>query len=182
MMDIMNRTYCMLQRVRHDERGTITIEFLLWLPVFIFWIVISVSSFDAFRSRDEAAKAAHTLSDIMSRQTEVTDTFFTELSDLQDKLLPRAPASKWLRVTSVMYTGGDYQVQWSRSLGGGIPLTNDDIPLALLPTMADLDTVVITEVHSPYQPIANYTGITVTEWGISLVSRPRFVSEIAMIN
>jgi Flp pilus assembly protein TadG len=178
----MIRIVRILQRAHSDERGTVTIEFLLWLPVLIFWIVISVSSYDAFRSRDEAAKAAQTLSDIVSRQTEVDAAFFTELSDLQDKLLPRAPASKWLRVTSIMFVGGDYQVQWSRSVGGGVPLTNAEIPLELLPTMADLDSIIVTEVHSPYQPIANYTGITVTEWDISLVSRPRFVSEIAMVN
>ena len=118
-MYILSQIARMAQRVRHDERGTITIEFLLWMPVLIFWIVISVSSYDAFRSRDEASKAAHTLSDFVSRQTEVDTAFFTELSDLQNKLLPRAPASKWIRVTSIMFADGAYQVQWSRAIGGG---------------------------------------------------------------
>jgi len=169
---------------KHDERGTITIEFLLWLPVLAFWFVGSAAFFDAYKSRNDAAKAAHTLSDIASRQIEISDAFLDELYLLENNLLPRAPAGKRLRVSSIQYTAVDdtYQVLWSQPLGGGVVMASADIPLTILPVMADLDTVILTELSTPYQPFTNWAKIEVTEWSFTLVSRPRFVSSIAKIN
>ena len=167
-----------------DERGTLTIEFLLWMPLLAFWLVVSAAFFDAYKSRNDAAKVAHTLSDITSRQIEVTDEFLGELLALEDKLLPRVPTGKLLRITSIQYSASDeeYQVLWSEALGGGEPLTDESIPLNIMPEMADLDSVVLTEVSVPYRPFTKWGGITANTWSFALVSRPRFVSKIAMIN
>ena len=32
---------------QRDERGTMTIEFLLWMPVLASWLVVSTAFFDA---------------------------------------------------------------------------------------------------------------------------------------
>ncbi|HUS54389.1 MAG TPA: hypothetical protein VMY41_10345 [Thermohalobaculum sp.] len=176
--------WIMLINWRRDERGTLTIEFLLWLPILAFWLVVSAAFFDAYKSRNDAAKAAHTLSDITSRQVVVTDAFLEELFTLQDKLLPRAPEGKLLRVTSIRYSAEDeeYQVLWSEALGGGQPLTDEDIPLSIMPAMADLDSIILTELSVPYQPFTKWARITANTWSFSLISRPRFVSAIAMID
>jgi hypothetical protein len=166
-----------------DERGTITIEFLLWLPVLSFWLVASTAFFDAYKSRGHASKAAHVMSDITSRQVEVTETFVRDLYALQAKLLPGAPAGTVARITSVRYSADEdhYEVLWSTPLGGGSAMTDHDIPRAILPAMANFDTVIVTELSVPYQPFTQWANIEISEWSFAVVSRPRYVSAIAMI-
>lgn len=180
----MMRFHSKLRRWKRDERGSITVELVVWMPVLAFWLVGSAVFFDAYKSRSDVAKAAHTLSDIVSRQTEVDNAFLDELYLLEGKLLPRFPEGRQLRLSSVQYIAAtdQYLVQWSRPLGGGEVLADEDIPLSILPDMADLDTVILTEVSAPYQPFTNWGNIAVREWSIDLVSRPRFVSAIPKID
>ena len=168
---------------QRDERGTITIEFLLWMPFLAFWLVASTALFDAYKSRSHASKAAHVMSDIMSRQVEVNDAFVDDLYLLQASLLPYAPPGTLARVSTVQYLAADdtYRVQWSVPVGGGQAMTNDNIPLTILPEMADFDTIIITELSVPYQPFTHWAEIEVTEWSFALISRPRYVSAIAML-
>ena len=180
----MNRISIILRGWQRDEYGSITIEFVLWLPVLAFWLVVSTAFFEAYKSRSDAMKAAQTLTDIMSRQVEVDNAFIDELYALQDQLLPRAPAGTRLRVTSVQYVGADdeYQVQWSQAAGGGQPLVTATISQEIFPQMADLDTVILTELDVPYQPFTDWGGIGNRTWSFALVTRPRFVSAIAKTN
>ena len=177
----MNR---ILRDWRRDERGTITIEFVIWVPVLAFWLVVSAAFFDAYKSRSDAMKATQTLTDIMSRQVEVTNAFIDELYALQDQLLSRAPAGTRLRVSSIQYSGVDneYQVLWSRTAGGGQPLVTPALSQEFFPQMADLDTVILTELDVPYQPFTDWGGIGNRTWSFALVTRPRFVSAIAKTN
>ena len=168
---------------QRDERGTMTVEFLLWMPILSFWLVVSTALYDAYKSRRHASNAVHVMSDIMSRQVEVTDSFASDLYMLQAKLLPNAPPGAQGRVTTIQYLADDdtYQVLWSMPVGGGEMMTNDEIPLTILPEMADFDTVIVTELAVPYQPFTHWAKIEVTEWSFAVVSRPRYVSAVAML-
>lgn len=165
-----------------DERGTLTMEFLLWLPILAFWFVVSVVFYDAYKSRNDAAKAAHTLSDIMSRQVEVSDASLNELFLLEEKLLPRVSSGHKLRISSVRYSAGAYEVLWSNAMGTGwLPLTTAELDPNFFPQMAEFDTVIVTEVSVPYVPFADWVGIEARSWNFALVTRPRFVSQVALI-
>ena len=170
-----------------DEHGSVTIEFVLWTPFLCTWLVISAVLFDAYKSRYDAAKAAHTLSDIISREVEVDDAFFLDLYELQERLLPRAPAGARLRVTSIQYLAEDeeederYRVLWSEGLGGADPMVDETIPLRIMPEMANFDTVILTELHIPYRPFSDWAGIEVDTWSYRLVARPRFIAAIARV-
>lgn len=179
----MTRSICKRDGFWRDEQGAITIEFLLWTPVLAFWLMGSAAFFDAYKSRSDTAKAAQTLSDIMSRQVEVTNGFLDELYALQSKLLPRVAQGRDLRLTSIQYHALDdtYHVIWSRAYGG-VPMEDQFIPIHLLPQMADLDTVIVTEVAVPYQPVSNWAVVDAREWSFALVTRPRFVSSVAKID
>jgi hypothetical protein len=180
----MKRTFPLLRALLRDERGTITIEFLLWMPVLAFWLVVSALYFEAYKSRSDAMKAAHTLTDIMSRQVEVTDAFIAELYALQRRLVSRAPAGTRLRISSVQYseTDEEYQVLWSRAIGGDEPLTTEMISQRFFPEMADLDTVILTELSVPYHPFTSWAGIGQRTWSFALFTRPRFVSQVAILD
>ncbi len=167
-----------------EEFGSVTVEFVLWVPVLAAWFVFSALFFDAYMSRNRAANAAYTLADIVSRQTQVDDAFITELYDLQEVLQPEAPAGARLRVSSIRYDQANdrYLVLWSRARGGvtalpeGQPVTSD-----LFPQMADQDTIILMELEVPYRPFSDWAGIGDRFWTFRLVTRPRFVSSIPMI-
>lgn len=164
-----------------DERGSVTMEFVVWIPFLLFWFVVSVVYFDAFKSRNDTSKAAHTMSDILSRQSEVTQEFLDQLFALQANLLPRAPEGSWMRISSIQYdaTEEEHVVVWSESVGRDEPLLDENIRTTILPAMADLDTVVLTELFVPYFPFADWVGFDARIWTIAIVARPRFVSAIA---
>lgn len=167
-----------LRRMRRDETGSITIELMLWMPILILWLVFSVGVFNAYISRNQTAKAAHTLADIISRKTEWNGAAFNEIYELEGKLLSTAAAGFDLRVTSVQRIGADHVVQWSSSSGTLAPLTEASLPLESLPAMADLDTVIYTEVIVPWVPFSKIPGLTAHTWHFGIPSRPRFVPAI----
>ena len=136
------------------------------------------------KARADAAKAAHALTDIISRQVEVDNAYITELHTIGEKLLPRVTSGEQLRLTSIQYdaVNDEHRVLWSEARGGGLPLQDEDIPLTLVPEMAHLDTVILTEVSVPYQPFTTWAGIDVTDWDFALVTRPRFSPSIAKLD
>jgi hypothetical protein len=178
------RRFPELSRPLRDESGTLTIEFLIWLPLLCFWLVASVAFFQAYNSRNDSQNTAHVLSDSMSRQVEVTDGFLDDLYALQARLLPRAPEGTHLRVSSIQYLQIDdqYRVLWSRALGGGEPLPREEVTGAMLPMMADRDTVLLTELDVPFHPFTGWFGLYSRTWTFRLVSRPRFVSAVPLLD
>ena len=116
-----------------DDRGSLTMEFVLWLPLLMAWLVVSAVFHDAYRNRDLATKASYTIADLISRQTTLVDNSATspDLADLvflQRALLPRLGREMSLRISSIqcMRSGGcfdggggytpaigDFRVQWS---------------------------------------------------------------------
>ncbi len=179
---IRRRIYDRRARAFRDERGSLTIEFLLWLPILAFWLVVSLAFFQAYTSRNDASNAAHALSDIMSRQTEVTDGFIAELYNLQNRLLPNAPQGTQLRVSSIEYDGDEqvHRVLWSSAIGVE-PFPSTEISVSVLPAMADNDTVILTELNVPFQPFSTWARIGSRTWRFAKVVRPRFVPAVAML-
>jgi len=163
-----------------DERGSLTAEFVLWVPVLGFWFALSVGVFDAYKSRNAAAKTANTIADIITREDTVDNAFLDNLLLLEQRLLPRAPSGEQLRISSIQYTAANgYTVRWSRAMGGGQQsLTDADIPLGIMPTMAELDTIILTEVDIPWDPFDFVSVVDPQPWSFEIVARPRFVTEI----
>ncbi len=182
----MNSMKIFLQRWWADDRGTITMEFLLWIPLLMFWFMGSVIYFDAFKNRADAGKAAYTISDIVSRQTQISEGYVDQLFALQQRLLPRQANAQQMRVSSIQLIDeetDEYLIQWSESRGADIPpLDVTFLPEEFIPQMTEFDTIVLTEVYVPYVPIADWVGMGAHSWRYALVSRPRFVSSIAMVD
>lgn len=169
-------------RSARDERGSITVEFVIWVPILVLWFAGSISYFDGYRERGRAAKMSHVVSDILTRQAEIDDDLITDLYDMMEIMLPGTPPGMVLRVTSVEYRDGSYQVLWSVASGGGAPMETEDIPVAKMPAMAELDTVIVTETTVPFQPALDIVGIGERTWTSFLPARPRFVHSVAYVD
>lgn len=178
-----------IRRYLRDSGGAASIELVIWIPLLTFWMIASVSAFGAFNGRNAAANAAFTLSDVMSRQIEVDEAFLAELQTLHANLLP-GTGDRTLRISSIQYLEGTdpvldpdrWPVLWSRGLGELGPLTEERVPLGLLPQMADTDTVILVETSVPHWFFTDALGARFTVWRHELAVRPRFVAAIAKVD
>lgn len=174
---------------RRDE-GTMAIEVILTLPVFMFCTMGVYTYWDAFRSVNTAQKASYTVSDMISRETlPISEAYLTGLADvLQYMVGDEMPVE--MRVTSISYSGvrERYEVNWSRSPYAKMQELDTDRLQGLvqyIPELADGDTITLVEARSHFTPAFKdspaffmYVGDEVFEQFI--VTRPRFVPRICL--
>ena len=165
-----------------DGRGTISIEFMVVMPLLLFLTVSGLGFWDAFQSNSKTAKVAYAISDIMSRYDVVNDTDMAYLYNVQDKMLFPDLDRRSMRISSICFEDGNFRVLWSytsssNDIPGPDPLTDEEIPVEILPTMQPQDSVILTETEARWQPHLN-VGIGARTWRSELVSRPRFVKII----
>lgn len=164
-----------------EQRGTVSIEFLLWVPFFAFWMMASVAIYDAWMSRNQAFKVAHTLADMLSRQEILSPQFLFQIDALQMRLLSRATGTGTLRVSSVQRVQDDNEVLWSCVNDPAIaPLTPGTIPANLLPAMADLDAVIVVELSVPWTRFAGTYGLDAYRWETRVSTASRFTPQLQM--
>ncbi|MCF6271685.1 MAG: hypothetical protein L3J37_00640 [Rhodobacteraceae bacterium] len=166
-----------LSRFKDDDEGTVTVEFIIILPVLILWWIGSMVFFDAFEARAGAARVSHLLADIVSRQNATNNAEIDDLLTLQNKLLPREPVGN-VRVSEIYRdSSGDLSVNWSYSTGGSA-LETDDIPTSILPTLLDEQYVMLIETAVPYIPLADWVGIEAQTWVNRIYINARFSATI----
>ncbi|MEM9228323.1 MAG: TadE/TadG family type IV pilus assembly protein [Pseudomonadota bacterium] len=177
---------------RHNEDAAVSVEFVLVFPMLALWLGASFVWFDAFRAKSQMSKIAYTVSDITSRYENPTEAQLVEIFDAHKLMLPqRRTADGWLRLSSICFNGTSHRVLWSY-LGDDtyleaiadedddidprlLPMSDADIPLNLMPTMSDNDSVILADVYSYWEPIVSWAGFAPTDLNVSIVSRPRFV-------
>jgi Flp pilus assembly protein TadG len=153
----------MIRAFLRDERGSMTVEFMIWLPLITFWLVFSTAVFIAWDNRADSAKATFTIADIMSRRVAVDGAFLEQLYNLNQGLITNDGRRNVLRISSVrMEADGDLNVRWSCPMGDGVlEMENSSIPMAVIPTLpgesdpmiGTLDSVIIVESLVPYTPL-----------------------------
>ncbi|MEZ5796377.1 MAG: hypothetical protein R3D63_02050 [Paracoccaceae bacterium] len=175
-----------LRRFRDDEDGLVLAEFLIMLPLLIWTFMALFIYWDAFRTINQAQKAAYAVSDLISRQSQIDMTFVNGMQTVTEYLLSNSPDVE-LRITSVEYdqeTDKMYTV-FSRSPGNRMPqLTDPDLNTPhfrdRIPVMADNSTVIIVESEVAYEPALN-VGIVSQDIGNFIVTRPRYEIKICLV-
>jgi hypothetical protein len=166
-----------------DERGNMSIETVIVIPLLMFALIGGLTYWNAFNANSRTAKVAYTIGDIMSRHTAVDDTDMTYLFDLQNKMLPGNVVQRQLRISSICFEDGQYTVLWSYTRSGAdilaLPvLTEAEIPIEIMPSMAPQDSVILVELRGSWTPqFLNY-GLSGATWNNALVTRPRFVKYV----
>lgn len=172
-----------LRSFAKDESGVLLAEFLLLVPFMIWGFVALFVYWDVFRTINVTQKAAYSIADLLSRQAVVTTNFVDGLENVLTFLTPGTQDVR-LRITSLEYDAGDdeYDLLFSRSPGGKVP-EHDQASIQLLkpqiPTMDDLDSVIIVETWVDYVPsfdtgLLNLTpGVDNQTFTQFIVTRPR---------
>ncbi|MDA0224051.1 MAG: hypothetical protein QNL54_09270 [Rhodobacterales bacterium] len=170
------------KRMAVDEAGSISIEFVLILPLLLWWYAGSFAFFDAFRDTNSQGKAAYTIGDILSRQNEIDNGYIDGLESLF-KYMTASDQGVWLRVSSVKFTQDiGYTVEWSYATDGNTALTTDMVYAYkweehYLPIIGSGETVILSESYVPFVPAFNI-GLTARTMSNAVVTRPRFSPQL----
>lgn len=186
----MSLIHSRLKTFFHDDSASSTVEFVLWVPLLITWLLCIVVFFDAFKARSALISANATLADIVSRNSDITEDYMDLLQVMQSALLPKTNGGG-IRITTILYVidpdipgdPGTHSVIWSAVTGTmSTELEDEDIPLASLPDMYTSEMVVLIESTVPYQPITRLAGISLTQLRSSVVISPRYESRLVWID
>jgi hypothetical protein len=175
----MNALSRRIRRFRNEEDGLVMTEFLIMLPLLVWTFMALFIYWDAFRTINSSQKGAYSISDLISRQNTIDNTFVNGMQDVIEYLANDAPQVR-LRITSIKYdeNSNRYAVLFSRSPGNLMPaLTNTTINntafTSRIPIMADQHSVVIVETEVSYNP-GFEVGIPNHTFDNFIVTRPRF--------
>jgi Flp pilus assembly protein TadG len=175
-----------LRRFWRSESGVLVAEAVIVLPLLIWAYLALFVYWDAFRSVNTSQKAAYTISDTISRETQTLPAnYVTGLRDLMRFLIKHDQGIK-LRVSEVTWSqlNNRFEVDWSRSPDNAFPqLTTSAANVAdyagRIPKMSDADRVIIVETEVAYHAALN-VGVTDKTLKQFIVTRLRFAPKLCM--
>lgn len=144
-----------LDRFGRDDSGIVATEAIILLPLVIWTYVAMFSFFDMLRMKSVNQKAAFTVADAFSRETNKIDDTYVNSSFELFKALTRSknPA---IRVSVLTYDGDTdkYMVKWSEKRGTGTEaaLTENTVNLIKddLPAVISGDEFILVETWNDY--------------------------------
>ena len=178
MLSILKR---MVAKFHHEEDGGIAVESVLVFPMLTWAYLATFVYFDAFRSQSTALKAAYTISDALSRETDyITNQYVTSVWRLHRFLTITSQRTK-LRISVITFDADDdrYYVIWSRNKGAMGNLNDGNISNIedQLPVMPDGEIVIVVQTEVVYEPIFSI-GLEAFVFENLIVTRPRFASQL----
>ncbi len=169
-----------LQAFVENQHGTATVEFLLVMPLIVFWIGGTLTFFNAFSEYTKSVKATYTVADILSRQTAIDDDYIDSMNGLFANFMNQSTNDVWLRVSSIAKINDNLTVDWSTATGIHNPLSvAADIPAEIIPDLLDEERIILVESHTPFVPFLDYIGIDSNTYVSRVVVSPRFSSQLA---
>lgn len=171
-----------LKSFAQDTRGAVSVEFVLAMPILFWAFMATYVFFDGYRQSAVNLKAAYTIADLISRETQpVTNDYIDSMNELH-RLLTRAESATSLRVTVARWDEEDnrFYRDWSAARGGNLlPLTDSDM-LGLtdkLPVMPDAERVILVETTNTFVPLFK-VGMASKSLDNFVFTRPRFAPQV----
>lgn len=174
-----------IARFASDQKGSTTVEAVLILPLLLWAYVAMFVYFDAFKIQNTNLRAAYTIADMISRQTNAIDanyvnglnTVFDYLVEIDTNTSVRASSVFWDPVANV------YKVQWSYATRSMPLLTNANVNTfaSRLPTIPAGDTLIVLETWLDYSPAFDLGGLQPRTFKEFIATRPRFVAQVPFV-
>jgi Flp pilus assembly protein TadG len=185
-MNIVRDFKSILQRFWRSQSGVVVAEAVIVLPLLLWAYLALFVYWDAFKSVNTSQKAAYTISDAISRETQTLPAnYVTGLRNLMRFMLKNNQGVK-LRVSEVTWSqiNNRFEVDWSRSPDNAIALltttaANQIDYAGRIPKMSDADRVIIVETEVAYHPAFN-AGVTDKTLKQFIVTRLRFTPKLCM--
>lgn len=170
-----------LRIFRAETDASVSVEFVLAMPMLFWAFMATYVFFDGYRQSAVNLKAAYTISDLISRETNPINNNYLDSMYALHRLLTRATSSTTLRITVVHWDENDnrFYRDWSQTRGNIEPLTSGDV-LQLtdkLPSMPNAERVILVETTNSFTPIYN-VGLNALSLDNFVFTRPRFAPQV----
>jgi hypothetical protein len=174
-----------------EEEGSISIEAMIIMPM-MFWTFLSLFSiFDAFHSYSINQKAAYTIGDAVSRETQPLDNDYIDGMWGLFNYLAQTDADGAMRITSVVYDAGQdrFEVDWSQIRGSAAVLSTSELTSsaasvtawkARLPIIPDGERVMLVETWDTYDAPFS-TGLEQQVIHNRIYTRPRYAPRVCWL-
>lgn len=167
---------------RHEEGG-LSIEAVFALPLLVWAITATFVFWDAFKTMNISQKAAYTVADMLSRETNAIDAdYMTSVHEVFD-FLAGASGDNALRVTVVTFATSEVsgkdelQLVWSEGVGGIAGYEDLSLVASRLPTMALGEQLIVVESEQEWSP-AFAVGLASYRFREVALARPRFAPQL----
>jgi len=178
-----------LSKFLADTKGSLSVEAVFAVPLLMLGIIATFTFFDVFKTQNATYRANYTVSDMLSRQTDMIDADYLAGMYKVFKYMTRASNSNsWMRVSVVTCTSkcADpdrvLQWDWSHGMNGSIDLTPADLPAyeSIIPKFAFGDRLILVETQQDYSPPFPhfFTAFGVQNLQSEVVTRPRFAPQL----
>ena len=146
-----------LARFQRDQRGSITIESVIGLPVIMLGVVGGYGVFDMHRAATLNVKATEIVGDILSRETGVITPAYLAAMHSTFNLLAKAEPGSALRVSVLRWDAptSTFVAEWSRSTSedtGAISAAHLATLATELPAQPNYGRIIYVETWSPFTP------------------------------
>ncbi|WP_095590050.1 TadE/TadG family type IV pilus assembly protein [Actibacterium ureilyticum] len=179
-----------LRRFAKEEKGTLTVEAVMILPILVWWWVASLVFFDAYQALNVNQKAAYTVSDMISREMgdePVNATYMDGMGAVFGYLTAGHGTNSAIRVTEI-YCEDDcdldnpnrvIRTDWSYSTDSR-PALDDDTIVNFedqIPIMTKQDRAIMVETFMDYTSAFN-VGLDDGNYQNLVVTRLRFAPKL----
>lgn len=169
----------LIRSFRESEIGATTVEFMIVMPLIVFWFGGTYTFFHAYSEWTRSVKATYTVADVLSRRLVVDREFIEDMNRLYASIMGKDTNDVWLRVSSIEMTEDGLELDWSVATGLHEELQSDEeIPVEIIPNLVLGETVILVESHMPYVPFQEYIGIEARTLSKKVVVSPRFNSRL----
>lgn len=171
-------------RTLKDEKGSFSVEAVLMFPMLVWAFMGMYVFFEGLRESNINLKATYTVSDLLSRETDlINENYLAEVNDVY-QWLSRSAHPVQMRVSVVRYdaSADRHVLVWSRGIDGKPNLTQALVDTDItprVPIMADAATAIVVETWSLYDPIMDI-GLVDTEIYNVVVTTPRFSEQLML--
>lgn len=171
-----------LSRFCAETHGSTSIEFVIMMPMLFLSFMCAYVFFDGYRQSAVNLKAAYTISDLISRETNVVNDSYIDAMYSLMRELTRTPSPIRIRISVVRWDEADarYYLDWSEARGADFDALTDDDLLGMddkLPTMPDNERVILVETSNTFVPLYNI-GMENIDLNNFVFTRPRFAPQV----
>ena len=168
-----------------DERGSISIEAVIALPMLVWAITATFVFWDAFKTLNVSQKATYTIADMLSREeVEITPTYLTAVHEIYD-FLSESAGDNALRVSVVtmavdpVTSAETLELVCSEGVGGIQGYDTIDPIRDRIPTLVVGDQMIVVETEQEWAP-AFAVGLTSYRFREVALARPRFAPQLVL--
>lgn len=167
-----------LRRLRRQTEGTMALEVLAIVPMFVAAVMLAVTAYGYFKAQSRDAKAAHAIADAVGRETRaITPEYMDTLFNLHQFIAGGASGAA-IRLAVVEYNPWrqDYRIRWHMSRKTQeqeLPDLTVENLRKRLPKLADYEAVIVLETFLNHQPLSAKVGLDPITFSHTVVTRPR---------